>query len=356
MTGGYLLLISALTLTFLGGAAVEGKAAACTSAQGQALIDEGRYEQAAQKFTCVINSDPTAVDGYRGRVEAELLLGKFSDAVLDYQRIMAYVLPVHPDAKQTILDDYATRLNADPYSVTALTGAMGARWWFFEYSTAIHLADELLDIDANNLAGNTFRGSSRMLSGSNRVRGAEDLERAISLDPSNPHVRFIAADAYTYGQPDPQRAFDEAMFALNAGLNTPRIHAILAVSYHAFVDELTAAAEIKTHIDLVTTQLVTTAPLASGATSSLQLVPGRSYDIPLSLTAGQSVSIATSSPDFWDTIAVLIAPDGTPVVGSDDAKKYFAAFTYTPLISGVYHLRVTSFESVNTGTLIVKRD
>ena len=356
MTGRYLLFISTLIITILGGAAVEGRAAACTSAQGQALIDEGRYEQAAQKFTCVIAGNPTAVDGYRGRVEAELLLGRFSDAVLDYQRIIAFVTPVHPDAKQIILDGYAARISANPYSVTALTGVMGARWWYFDYPNAIHFADQLLDIDANNLAGNTLRGSSRMLSGSNRVRGAEDLDRAISLDPSNPQTRFIVADAYTYGQPDPQRAFDEATFALNAGVSTPRIHAILAVSYHAFGNELAAAAEIKTHFDLVTTQLVTTAPLASGATSTLQLVPGRSVDIPLVLTAGQPVSIATSSPDFWDTIAVLIAPDGTPVLGSDDAKKYFAAFTYTPSVSGIYHLRVTSFESVNTGTLNVKRD
>ena len=43
------------------------------------------------------------------------------------------------------------------------------------------------------------------------------------------------------------------------------------------------------------------------------------------------------------------------VVGSDDAKNYFAAFTFTPAVSGVYRLQVTSFESVNTGDLIAFR-
>ena len=40
----------------------------------------------------------------------------------------------------------------------------------------------------------------------------------------------------------------------------------------------------------------------------------------LAVAAGETVSIATSSKDFWDTILILFAPDGTPVLGSDDYK------------------------------------
>jgi hypothetical protein len=68
-----------------------------------------------------------------------------------------------------------------------------------------------------------------------------------------------------------------------------------------------------------------------------------------------TISITTSSKDFYDSIAVLLAPDGTPVVGSDDANAYFAAFDWVAPKSGTYRLQVTSFESVNTGELIVKR-
>ncbi len=35
----------------------------------------------------------TQVEGYRGRIEAELLLGRYSDAVGDYARVTAFVLP-----------------------------------------------------------------------------------------------------------------------------------------------------------------------------------------------------------------------------------------------------------------------
>jgi hypothetical protein len=84
-------------------------------------------------------------------------------------------------------------------------------------------------------------------------------------------------------------------------------------------------------------------------------VPVRTYEIPLAVTAGQTLSIATSSRDFYDTVLVLLAPDGSPVVGSDDTVKYFAALDWVSSATGTYRMQVTSFESVNTGELVVKR-
>lgn len=332
-------------------------AEACTVEQGQLLIDGGRYTQAARVFGCVIDSAPTEVDGYRGRIEAELLLGRYSDAVRDYARVNAFVLPVHPDAEQLILAGYDARLAVAPNDVAALMGESFAYWWFFDYPAAIHVLDDLLALEPNDVYANLFRGSSRMLHGSSRAAGAVDLDRAITLAPQSPDVRFIVADAYTYGYaPDPQRAFDEATRALDWGLDTPRIHAILASAYLAFGDLAAAADQIDIHIQLVTTELVATAPLAAGSSMSLGLVPGRTYEIPLAASAGQTITIATSSKDFWDTILVLRAPDGTPILGSDDYKAYFAGFQWTAPAAGTYKLRVTSFEGVSTGTLVVSRN
>src|SRR5262249_2380871 len=123
----------------------------------------------------------------------------------------------------------------------------------------------------------------------------------------------------------------------------------------AFGDEAKAAAEIKTHIDQVTTDLQTTGPLDAGQSLSVSLVAGRTYDIPLRLAAGELLSIRTDSPDFWDTILVLIGPNGQPVVGSDDFTDYFAGLDWTAQQAGTYHLLVTSFEGVSTGQLIVTR-
>jgi hypothetical protein len=119
----------------------------CTTEQGQRFIDEGRYKQAISEFTCVIEAAPTEVEGYRGRIEAQLLLGQYSNSVRDYARVTAVVTPVHPDAQAIILAGYAARLDDAPNDIPALTGASFARWWFFDYLGAIHLLDELLDFE-----------------------------------------------------------------------------------------------------------------------------------------------------------------------------------------------------------------
>src|SRR5262245_1457123 len=152
----------------------EAAAAACSVQQGQLLIDQGRYKNAVHEFTCVINDQPTAVEGYRGRIEAEVLLGAYSDAVRDYQVVAAFVEPVHPDAAATIIGGYAARLAVSPQNIVALTGATFADWWFFDYPGAIRIASDLLAVRPNDVFGNLFRGSSRMLMGAQRARGAAD--------------------------------------------------------------------------------------------------------------------------------------------------------------------------------------
>ena len=334
--------------------AASGERAVCSVEEGQALIDEGRYKKAVAEFTCVIEAQPADVGGYRGRIEAQLLLGLYSDALRDYTRVTAYVLPVQPDAANKIYTSYAARLSADPFNVPALTGASFARWYFFQYAQATQLLNTLLSVSPDNVYGNLFRGSSRVLGGS-AVFGVPDLDRAIELAPQSPDVRFIVADAYTYGLPDPGRALTEAAFALNGGLDTPRVHAILGSAWHALGDETLSAWHVARHIDLVTTELLSAPSLAVGVSLDLPLVPGRVYELPVPVVAGETVSISTGSHDYWDTILVLLGPDGMPVVASDDAKQYDAVLDWTAPATGTYMLRTTFFESVNTGVLTVTR-
>ena len=329
---------------------------ACTPAQGQLLIDQGEYEDAILIFTCLIDAEPTEVAGYRGRIEAEVLLGRYSDGVRDYQRVMAFVLPVHPDAEATIMAGYDARLAVAPDDFRALTGESFARWWFYHYASAIHMLNHLLDLRPNDVYGNLLRGSSRFLLGATKAKGAEDLERALTLAPQSAHVRFLVADAYTYGQPDLPRAFVEASLALAWGLDTPRVHAILAACYLSFGNQQAAAAEIRKHIELVTTEYLPAPALSAGGSLDLGLVPGRTYEIPIAAVVGETISIRTNSHDFKDTIMVLLAPDGTPVVGNDDFKAYYAGFDWVAAATGTYRLQVTSFESVSTGTLAVTRN
>jgi len=87
-----IILLTLLTGVGLGAAGSARAATVCTSEQGQLYINEGHYEDAINEFTCLIEAHPTEVEGYRGRIEAEVLLGRYSDAVRDYQRLYAFVL------------------------------------------------------------------------------------------------------------------------------------------------------------------------------------------------------------------------------------------------------------------------
>lgn len=327
---------------------------ACTVEGGQNEIDQGRYKAAVKEFSCVIEAQAAEVEGYRGRIEARLMLGLYSEAMRDYGRVAVSVLPVHPDAASTILAGYGARLTADPQSITALTGASFARWWLFDYAQATNLLNQLLSVRPDDAYGNLFRGSSRLLRGPANA-GVADLERGIALAPGSPDVHWIAGDAYTYGLSNPQRAFAEATLALDGGLDTPRVHAILASSYVAFGDRLAAAVHIKRHFDLVTTEVVFAPPMLAGGSQAVAIAPGRVVEIPIPATVGETIAIATSSRDYFDTVAVLLAPDGTVVSGGDDDKGYFAAFEWPAAHTATYRLRVTFFEALNSGLLLVSR-
>ena len=326
----------------------------CTVEDGQNDIDQGKYRSAVRKFSCVIDAQPTEVEGYRGRAEAELLLGLYSDAMRDYGRVTAVVMPVHPDVASALVAGYAARLAADPENIPALTGASFVRWWLFDYAQATHLLNQLLAVRPNDVYGNLFSGSSRLLRGATNA-GVRDLEYAITLAPESPDVHWIAGDAYTYGLPDPHRAFAEATLALNGGLDTPRVHAILANSYVAFGDRPAATVHIMRHFDLVTTAVALAPPLLAGNSQAVAIVPGLVVEIPIPAVAGETITIATSSHDYFDTVAVLLAPDGTAVTAGDDDKGYFAAFEWTAAETTSYRLRVTFFEALNSGLLLVSR-
>ena len=114
---------------------------------------------------------------------------------------------------------------------------------------------------------------------------------------------------------------------------------------------------LRKHIEQVTTQLVIQAPLGNNQTRDVYFVPGRTVELPITIQAGKKISIDTSSPndEVYDTVAVLLAPNGTPLTGSDDTNDYFAAFQWTAPVTATYRLRVTTFESVSTGLVRIQR-
>lgn len=325
--------------------------------RGQKLLDKGKYESAIDAYSQYVDLNPTLVDGYRGRIEANLMLRRYSDCVRDYARITAMVIPVHPDASEQIYAHYESRLQNHPHELRSMMALSFAHWWYFDYATAVTELNRILHRHPNNRYALLMRASSLLLSREDPQQGLVDLQRAISLDPCNPHVRFIAADAYTYGEHDYVEAYAQAQMAFAGGLDTPRLHAILAVCYASFGEELLAAEETMTHITMVATNYISAQPLPIGGNANWTLAAGDAIVIPIDAVAGESIIVTTDGPngDVWDTILVLLAPDGTPVVAADDVVDYLAALNWEAPINGTYRLIVTSFESVQAGEMTVSR-
>jgi hypothetical protein len=177
----------------------------------------------------------------------------------------------------------------------------------------------------------------------------------LQLAPDSPDVHWVVADALLYGAGDSAHAFEEAALALDGGLDTPRVNAILASGYLAGGNPSAAAAHLARHIELVTSEYLPSLPLAGRGTLTVDLVPGRTVELPVPAMAGEVLSIQTRSNDYFDTIAVLLAPDGTPVTGGDDFMQYYAGFQWTAVQTGTYRLQVTFFESIIYGAIKVTR-
>lgn len=331
-----------------------------TLENGQQKIDEGRYEEAIDVYSCVLEADPASVDAYRGRAEAELMLGLYSDAYRDmYANVIAAVQPADiVSLGDQIIASYDARLAEDPGDLAALRGCSFARWSYFQYDGALPLLDELLAREPNDVFARLFRGSNRLFSGADVDGGRSDMDEAIALDPENAHVRYVVSDAYTYAYPDAERAYSEADLALQWGLDTPRVRAILGAALDQTGDRLRAAYQVEQHIELVTTSRVGLSALAAGSSVRVDLVPGKTFRIPIEATAGETIKISTgsSSPNVWDSILVLFSPNGAPVVSNDDDDGFFAGLDWVAPASGTYTLRVTGFEAIFTGPLDVTRE
>src|SRR5688572_23403418 len=76
--------------------------------EGEAFAKGGNYDSAIAAFTCAIEDDPLDIDAYRGRIEARLMTGAYSDAMLDYADMKVQVVPEIPDALEQILAYYET--------------------------------------------------------------------------------------------------------------------------------------------------------------------------------------------------------------------------------------------------------
>ena len=168
--------------------------------------------------------------------------------------------------------------------------------------------------------------------------------------PQSPDVRFIVADAYTYGQPDLERAFAEAILALEWGLDTPRVHAILATAYNAFGD-LAPPRHIETHFELVTTEL-SRRPARRRRLADPRLGAWADLRDPRRRDRRRDDLDLDQQRRLLGLIASCLRPTDRRS-RQRRRQAYFAGFEWVAEETGTYRLQVTLFESVNYGELVV---
>lgn len=326
------------------------------AADGQSAFEAGDYAAAIAAFTCAIDADPQLVAAYRGRIDASLMSGAFSDALRDYTRLLSVVVPEQPDALEQINADYAAALEADPENIVLLTGYSFDLWRVYDHETAITLIETLNALVPDDVYGILFRGSLHLYAG-DVDEGEADFARALELAPDNPHVHFIIADAYTYALGDLERAADAANTAIELGLDTPRLTAILATSYLVAGDDQTAATYFLRHIGDASSEEIETDPLDVGGALTLDVLPGRAFRIPVEVSEGETLTIViTSVDDAVDSLLVVLDSDGNPVTANDDSVGFNAGLDWTVPAAGSYTLYLTSFESAGTGEITVTRE
>ena len=205
------------------------------------LHRRGTLRPSDPRVPCVIDAEPTESEGYRGRIEAQLLLGRFSDAVARLrQRVTAFVVPGPPRRRaRRSSTGYPPPARDRAGRRAALTGASFARWWFFDYRRRFTCSTSSSTSGQRRLRqpvpwveprpqGRARRAAWRTSSVRSRSRREPrrplHRRRRLHVRPARPGACVRGGDA---------RA--------RLGLDTPRVHAILATAYTAFGDLLAAS-------------------------------------------------------------------------------------------------------------------
>jgi tetratricopeptide (TPR) repeat protein len=333
--------------------------------EGEAFAKSGDYDAAIAAFTCAIESDPLDIDAYRGRIEARLMIGAYSDAMLDYADVKVQIVPENPDALEQILAYYQAALAEDAGNVALLSGYSFAQWYNFDYEGAIETLEQLLALDPDNFYGLTLHGNNEFFLGDQEA-GEADFTRVLELAPDSADVYFIMADGYLYGLGDLENSLEAVTTATGMGLDTPRTDAILATCYFYMGDVEQALTYYAKHIERTSREAVAGEPLDQGESMSLTMIPGKTYHLPIEAEANETLTITVESviesdgamgeQNEVDSIMILLGADGLPVTGNDDNVGLNAGFEFTVTEAGEYTLVLGTFEGAGSGDVVLTRE
>ena len=172
-----------------------------------------------------------------------------------------------------------------------------------------------------------------------------DLDALIALRPS-PEAFTQRAILRLSGS-----AFEEAIMDLNeaidrASVNQPALYFYRAHAQDALQNQSAAASDYFEWVNGIGQQTADEGILESGSAVTLQMAQSLVYHIAIDANAGDEITVLVRAvAGDIDPLLVILGPDGTPLVGNDDARvgsDINAVVTgYEAPEAGAYHLLVT---------------
>ena len=351
--------------------------------QAQAQFDAAAYTDAQVSYTCALETDPLNDQAHIGRLQAGLLAGDYMTAhsevfllndgaarVLDEAIVsQTDVLAAQPDSvtafqirafllafsgqPDAALTDVDFILSVEPDNVLAhmvqaiaqemMGDADGAASTF---AAAVELspdnpqlyglmaAAQWVPFNIEGMAANSSRaielapdlaypyrlhGMSQMVTG-NPEGVLADANQAIELDPTYYAFYILRANGHM-ALGDPQAAFADLSTAIDLNPRTRIGYAIRAHVALALGDPQAAAQDFAAFVEMGTQETVEGAELIAGEPVTVTMTAGRTYRLPFTAQAGQTVTIQVTSvnPDEVDPVVLVVGPDGTPLAFNDDA-------------------------------------
>ena len=261
-------------------------------ARGRAAVDAENFEQSIVDFSLYILLNPTDPRGYYLRALSYYTLQDLDSAVDDLTHGLRYSEAI-PELHASLLatrSEFYVLLGDDPSAIT-------------------------------------------------------DLDALIAIRPS-PEAFAQRAILRLSGS-----AFEEAVADLNEAIDLttdsqPALYFYRAHAQDALQNQRAAASDYLAWVNGIRQQTADEGPLESGGAVTLQMAQSRVYSIAFDADQGDEISVLVRAvAGDIDPLLVILAPDGTPLVGNDDARvgrdTNAVVIGYEAPSAGAYHLLVT---------------
>ncbi|MBL8152674.1 MAG: hypothetical protein JNM70_00705 [Anaerolineae bacterium] len=317
------------------------------------LMQAEDFTAALAAYQCAIQIKPDEFIAYQSGVEAALRAGDFM-AMAEINFLMLHRFG--GKAFENVLTHYDQVLKANPDDAWANVYSAYYLMQAGMFRQALTNVDHAIALGLDNASVRIIRwGVNYWMQKPDDA--AADYEKAAAFDPKNPGIVFNMAMSSFFGQEltNANSYLDETA---QLGATSPLVTLFMGDVDAAAGDAALAAQHYLDYMALVAPTVVPAGTLVLNERLTVPVHPGETYHFSVDLKVGEVWKVNTSvgfKAPWMDPVLVLLAPDGTPLIGNNDdlpgEPAGNAALTYTPEVTGTYTLVMTTYAGIGEGTV-----